>query len=158
MGKQHVEGDSVFRSLPDVGTCYAGDASTVCCDQVQSHWCFLVSGWVCSTFKEKFLEGWELCQKSQTWNSAGHFPLSGNISTLNKLFGQERKSIMRYELEISPHRIFGRKLNALVPLLNNPLFRRVEVSVFDFLSPVSRGAGEMLSDPGLATPFHDKWV
>lgn len=37
------------------------------------------------------------------------FP-SLNIFTVNNLFGQERKSISRYELEISPHQIFGGKL------------------------------------------------
>lgn len=35
--KPDVESDSVFRSLPDVHTCYAGDVSTICCDQVQSY-------------------------------------------------------------------------------------------------------------------------
>lgn len=62
----------VFRSLPDVRTRYAADVSTVCCDQVQSYWCFLVRGRVCSTFKEKFLKGWEIW--SQTGNPAGHVP------------------------------------------------------------------------------------
>lgn len=37
VGKLHGEGDGAFRSLPDVGTCYAADVSTVCGDQVQSY-------------------------------------------------------------------------------------------------------------------------
>lgn len=45
-----------LRALPDICACYAGDAAAVSGDQVQSYRCILVRGWVCSAFKEKFLE------------------------------------------------------------------------------------------------------
>ena len=75
----------VFRPLPDVCTRYAADVSAICCDQVQSYWCLLVRGRVCSTFKEKFLKEWETW--SQTWNLVGHAPTPPpNMFTVKNLF------------------------------------------------------------------------
>ena len=44
------------RALPDICARYAGDVAAVSGDQVQGYRCILVRGWVCSAFKEKFLE------------------------------------------------------------------------------------------------------
>lgn len=73
-GKATCRGWRCFPALPDVGTRDAGDVSTVCCDQVQSDWRVLVGGRVCSTFKEKFLQEWGLCEKPQAWVPTGPFP------------------------------------------------------------------------------------
>lgn len=38
---------------PNICACYTCDTATVCCNEVQRHRCFIVTGWVCSTFKVK---------------------------------------------------------------------------------------------------------
>lgn len=48
--------------LPNIGACYTWYTATICCNEVQSHRCFTVSGWVCSTFKVKLLK---YCRKDK---------------------------------------------------------------------------------------------
>lgn len=108
LGKQDAEGTLfILGVLPDICAGYASDVTTVGCDQVQSYWCVLVRGQMCSTFKEKFLKEWET--QLFMWIPLCHFFPFLNILTVKDILGQEKNSVTRFEYGRNQHQLLWGK-------------------------------------------------